>query len=236
MRQFFVRLILLVLVVLLIFGLYRLLTIRPLGNVAFFTNHPRLAAVHLPPVDAAQAAGANGLILPVTLMEDGVLVVTDAPTRRTLAEVLAQYATLRAVVRTEDPSLQVVAALLQAIDTAQARDRVLVEVDDALLARTLRQQAPNLATISTRAETNAFLTMQRLRLTPFYRPSAPGMLLPAADVTPRLLHAAHSRGIHVIALADGSDVTAVQALLDAGVDGVALSDTAQLSALHWPGN
>lgn len=236
MRQFFIRLTLLILVVLFIFGLYRLLTIRPLGSVAFFANQPQLAAVYVPAVDTAQAAGANGVVLPVTLLEDGALVVADTPARLALTDALAHYPTLRAVVRVKEPSLQVVAALLQAIDTAHARDRVLVEVDDALLARTLREQAPDLATISTRAETSAFLTMQRLRLTPFYRPSAPGMILPAADVSPRLLHAAHSRGIHVIAVADGSDAPAIQALLDAGVDGVTVSDAALLSAVHWPIN
>lgn len=262
MRQFLLRLVLLFLVVLVIFGLYRLLTIRPLDDVAFFQDQALLAAVDsvspsgsaaysLAALQAAREAGANGLYLPVSLTRDGVLVVTaDPASEMTLAELRSQPATvdivtlpdaltafpdLRAVVALRQPNLQALAALLQAVDASAARTRVLALVDDPLLASTLRQQAPGLATAATTAETNAFLTMQRLRLTPFYRPAAPAMLLEDSRIDKRLVNGAHSRGIHLLALPQAPRGDAVQALLDAGVDGVVVTDPALLAGLSWPG-
>jgi glycerophosphoryl diester phosphodiesterase len=260
-RQFLLRLLLLLLVVLVIFGVYRLLTIRPLENVDFFRDQLPLAAVDsaapsgspaysLAAFDAARQAGANGLYLPVDLTRDGVLVVTGADVSElaltelgavdtfasaaTLQETLAAYPDLRAVVALRDPSLQALAALLQAIDANDARSRVLAVVDHPLLADTLRQQAPDLGTATTTAETNAFLTMQRFRLTSFYRPAAPAMLLPGSQITKRLVDAARNRGIHLVALTDGQSASAVQAQANAGVDGVVVTDPALLAGLIWP--
>ncbi len=262
MRQFLLRLLLLLLVVLVIFGVYRLLTIRPLDNVNFFRDLPALAAVDstapagAPPhslaaFEAASQAGANGFNLPVALTRDGVLVVTDSPVDNltlaelrsvntfsstvTLQEALAAYPDLRAVVAVRQPSLQALAALLQAIDANSARERVLAVVDHPLLAGTLREQAPDLATAATAAETNAFLTTKRFRLTPFYRPAAPAILLAGSQINKRLVDAARSRGIHLLALPDQQSVTTVQGLIDAGVDGVILTDPALIAGLSWPG-
>jgi glycerophosphoryl diester phosphodiesterase len=262
MRQFLLRLLLLSLVVLVIFGVYRLLTIRPLANVAFFQDLPLLTAVDsAAPVDAppyslaafeaARRAGANSLYLPVVLTRDGVLVVAGAPvdqltlaelesrgpTERvvTLHDALAAYPDLRAVVVVRQPSLQGLAALLQAIDANGARPRVLAVVDHPLLAGTLREQAPDLATATTTAEANAFLTTKRLRLTPFYRPAAPAMLLEGSQINKRLVDAARSRGIHLLALPDQQSTAAPQTLIDAGVDGVILTDPALIAGLSWPG-
>lgn len=262
MRQFLLRLILLLLVVLVIFGVYRLLTIRPLENVDFFRDQLPLAAVDAAApsgapaysaaaFDAARAAGANGLYLPVDLTRDGVLVVTGSDVSEltlaelpsvdtfaqvmTLQETLAAYPDLRAVVALRDPSLQALAALLQAIDANNARSRVLAVVDHPLLAGTLREQAPDLGTAATAAETNAFLTTQRSRLTPFYRPVAPAMLLPGSQISKRLVDAARNRGIHLLALTDGQGAAAAQRLADAGVDGIITTDPALLAGLRWPG-
>lgn len=254
MRQFLLRLLLLLLVVVVIFGLYRLLTIRPLENVDFFRDQLPLAAVESAApgaIDAARAASANGLYLPVNLTRDGMLVVTDSDVSQltlaelgavdtfagamTLQETLAANPDLRAVVVVQQPSLQALAALLQAVDANNARPRVLAVVDHPLLAGTLRQQAPDLGTATTSAETNAFLTTQRFRLTPFYRPAAPAMLLPGEQINKRLVDSARSRGIHLLALADGASAGALQALADAGVDGVIVTDPALLAGLSWPG-
>lgn len=262
MRQFLFRLILLILAVLVIFGVYRLLTIRPLENVAFFRDRPLLAAVDsanpagAPPYslaafDAARQAGANGHYLPVALTRDGVLVVTDSAVGElmlaelrsvdsfasivTLQEALAALPEQRAVVVVHEPSLQAMAGLLQAVDANDARARVLAVVDDPLLADTLRQQAPDLGTATTTAETNAFLTTQRFRLTPFYRPAAPAMVLEGSQVSRRLVDAARSRGIHLLARADQQNDAAVQTLIDAGVDGVILTEPALLAGLSWRG-
>jgi glycerophosphoryl diester phosphodiesterase len=262
MRQFLFRLLLLILVVLIIFGVYRLLTIRPLDNVAFFQDLPLLAAADsadpadAPPYslaafEAARQAGANGLYLPVELTRDGVLVVTGVPVDQltlaelesrgaspsvvTLHDALAAYPDLRAVVVVRQPSLQALAALLQAIDANGARPRVLAVVDHPLLAGTLREQAPDLASAATTAETNAFLATKRFRLTPFYRPAAPAMLLAGSQINKRLVDAARSRGIHLLTLPDQQSVATVQGLIDAGVDGVILTDPALIAGLSWPG-
>lgn len=262
MRQFLLRLLLLLLVVVVIFGLYRLLTIRPLDNVAFFRGQPGLAAVDsaspagAPPYslaafDAARQAGANGLYLPVHLTRDGVLVVTQSDVSDlsmaelgsvgasagavTLHDTLAAFSDMRAIVELRQPSLQGVAALLQAIDANGARARVLAVVDHPLLANTLRQQAPDLGTATTTPETNAFLTTQRFRLTPFYRPAAPAILLAAGQVNKRLVDSARNRGIHLLALSGQQGGAALQAVVDAGVDGVIVTDIALLAGLSWPG-
>ena len=259
MRQFLLRLVLLLLVVLVIFGVYRLLTIRPLDNVAFFRDLPILAAVDstnpagarpysLAAFDAARQAGANGLYLPVALTRDGVLVVTGSAVGElalaelrsvgafdgmvTLQEALAAHPDLRAVVVVRQPSLLALAALLQAIDANDARSRVLAVVDHPLLADTLREQAPDLGTAATTAETNAFLATKRFRLTPFYRPAAPAMLLEGSRINKRVVDAALNRGIHLLALPDSQSAAAVQALIDAGVDGVILTDPALIAGLR----
>ncbi len=257
MRQFLLRLLLLLLVVLVIFGVYRLLTIRPLENVDFFRDQPPLAALdsaasYAPAAfDAARQAGANGLYLPVDLTRDGVLVVTGSDVSElalaelasvdtfantmTLQETLAAYPDLRAVVALRQPSLQALAALLQAIDANDARSRVLAAVDHPLLAGTLREQAPDLGTATTSAETNAFLTTQRFRLMPFYRPAAPAMLLPGSQIDKRLVDAARNRGIHLVALPDDQSASALQRLAGAGVDGIVVTDPVLLAGLSWPG-
>lgn len=258
MRQFLLRLLLLLVVVLVIFGVYRLLTIRPLDNVAFFQDQPLLLAVDsrgagqaLVDFAAARDAGANGLYLPVALTRDGVLVVTDSAVVEltlaelrtvdafssvvTLQEALAAHPDLRAIVVVQQPSLQALAALLQAIDANDARPRVLAVVDHPLLAGTLREQAPDLGTAATAAETSAFLTTKRFRLTPFYRPAAPAMLLEGNEINKRLVDAARSRGIHLLALAGQSSVTTAQALIDTGVDGVIVTDPALVGQLSWQG-
>ncbi len=261
MRQFLLRLLLLAVVVLVIFGVYRLLTIRPLENVAFFRGQPLLAAVDsaapsgasaysLAAFDAAQQAGANGLYLPVALTRDGMLVVTNSDVGEltlaelrsvetfadvvTLTEVLAAYPQLRAIVVLRQPSLQALAALLQAIDANGARSRVLAVVDHPLLGDTLREQAPDLGTAATSAESSAFLATKRLRLTPFYRPAAPAILLEGSAISKRLVDAARNRGIHLLAVPDQQGIAPVQSLIDAGVDGVILTDPALVAGLSWP--
>lgn len=262
MRQSLLRLVLLVLVVLVIFGLYRLLTIRPLDDVAFFEDLALLAAVDsanpsgsapysAPALQMAREAGANGLYLPVHMTLDGALVVTDDSVGdmtlddlrsqpatagiQTLQDVLGAFPEMRAIIDVRQPSLQALAALLLAVDANGARARVLAAVDDPLLVSTLRQQAPDLATAATTAEANAFLTTQRLLLTPFYRPAAPAMVLDGSLIDKRLVSSAHSRGIQLVALPQEQRSDAVQALVDTGVDGVIVTDPALVAGLRWPG-
>lgn len=224
MRQLIVRLSLLALSVLLIFGVYRLLTIRPLADTPYFADQPFLTAEV--PDSAAQGEAvrneglslANANYLPVELSGDGLLRVSGADSL-SLQQALTAQPERRAVVVLQQPDLQGVAALLQALDAADARPRVLAVVDDEALSRVLREQAPDLATATTSAETEAFLALQRLHLAAFHRPVAPALLLPPSELSAEIIHSAHSRGMHVLAVADANAGEMPQPLLDAGLDG-----------------
>lgn len=233
MRQFLVRLALLVAAVLVIFGIYRLVTIRPLPPSAFFASQPGQvlqivdtgssgeAAYSLPALQAAQAAGADGIYVQVGLARNGDLVAlgpSDATQAPTLEEILTTFPQMRVVVDLQEPTLRSEAALLQAIDTAGAQERTLVLVDDQELVDVLRQQAPVLTTAYTGAETDAFLATARAGLTPFYRPAAPALVLSASQLSQGLVRAAQSRGVKVVAIAgDGDDPEALSLL---GVDAI----------------
>ena len=292
MRQFLVRLLAFLVVILVIFGLYRLITVQPLKPSDFFakaTKAPLVIAdtgrfTQAPPytlaaLDAAQQAGADGFYLPVQLTRDGELVAlgqadlsqlterNEPVSQLTLAEVqgldagyrfdpggdgvfpwrgkglqvlslmdvLAAYPKELIVVKVEEPGFASLAALLQAADATGSRARLLAIVDEQQLANTLRSQAPDLATANTSAEAAAFLTTQRLRMTPFYRPAAPGLILDGDQVSRRLSNSAHSRGIRVLALADGQTSDVVGQWLDASADGVIVSDLQTIPTLSSSG-
>ncbi|MCB0246761.1 MAG: hypothetical protein KDI07_21445 [Anaerolineae bacterium] len=235
MRQGLVRLILLVIVLLVIFGVYRLLTVEPIEAGVFFdpASKPLVflnpgattddAAATLAAFAGTQRTGAAGFFAPVSLNSDGQLTfVSDgegASQAVNLPALLEAFPDVRFVVELTEPSLQSLAALLQAVDSQNARDRVLAVVDDQQLVDTLRGQAPDLATAMTAAETDSFLLTSRLRLTPFYRPVAPALLLPADQFSQPIATAAHSSGVSVFVVSPG-DSAAVQRLIDQGADGV----------------
>lgn len=281
MRQALLRLALLAIIILVVFGMYRLLTIRPLDPVSVLPYRQDSSLVFVDPgrddrappytraaLEMAVQAGADGVYLPLYLSRDGALVVLLSPDLGqisdgsglvselaleelsrldaayrfdpqgdgsyplrgdgvrvlTLDEVLQAFPDLRVIASLQEPSLPSVAALLQATDLREARQRMLAVVNDQQLAETLRQQAPDLATAFTESEATAFLTTVQLRLTPFYRPAAPVLLLAADDVTDRLVRAAHSRGVSVAAISDGGDPADVlQSPLDSAVDGVIIA-------------
>jgi glycerophosphoryl diester phosphodiesterase len=234
MRQYIVRLALLIAAVLVIFGIYRLVTIRPLPPSAFFTSQPgqvlRIAdtssSTEIPPyslaaLEAARAAGADGFYLPVQLMPDGRLValgLSGEAQPSALGEILAAFPQMRVIVDLQEPTLRSEAALLQAVEVAGAQDRTLVIVDDQALVEVLRQQAPDLTTAYTGAETDAFLATARAGLAPFYRPAAPALILRASQLNQRLVRAAQSRGVGVVAIAGGSADS--EALSQIGVDAI----------------
>lgn len=290
MRQSLFRVLGLIIVVVLVFGIYRLLTVQPLEPAAFFTRPGQPAPLLIadtgqsrqaPPytlaaLQAAQQAGADGFWLPVQLTKDGELVVLADPDLAlvserqgrasdltlaelrgldagyrfdpdasraypwrgqglrilTLQEALAAFPTLRAVVAL--PALEpgaassaALAAVLRASQAADAAGRLLVAVDDDRVAEELRGRAPELATAYTSQERDRFLATQRLRLTPFYRPVAPALLLHASQVSRDLLAAAGKQGVNVMAWAGPAgdqDGEALARLATAGLDGVIVQD------------
>ncbi|MEZ4769076.1 MAG: hypothetical protein R2844_11720 [Caldilineales bacterium] len=111
------------------------------------------------------------------------------------------------------------AALLHTADSHDARGRLLALVDDQQLVETLRQQAPDLATAMTSGETATFLALRRVGLAPFYRPVAPGLLLPADQFTPRVARAAQSGGMATLVVVPPGSGDA-SSWLAQGADGV----------------
>jgi glycerophosphoryl diester phosphodiesterase len=288
MRQFIVRFFAFLVVIVVIFGLYRLITVQPLKPSPFFAPAVQSPLVMVdagrlgqaPPYslaafEAVRQAGADGFYLPVHLTRDGELVVLgstdlsqltergelvsqlplaevqslDAGYRfdpagdgsfpwrgkgqRVLAlqDVLAAFPDESMAVKIEEPSFASVAALLQAADATGSRARLLAIVDEQQLANTLRSQAPDLATAATSAEAGAFLAMQRLRMTPFYRPAAPGLILDGAAVSDPLVDAARSRGMHVLAVDNSPADEILSRWRGADVDGVVVSDPEAISGL-----
>lgn len=232
MRQTLLRLALLAIALLLIFGVYRLLTIDALDAGEFFDADamPLIlidpaaagdASEELASVARAGGSGVPAIYLPVVLNASGELVEAnkDAAQAGSLVSLLADLPDVRFVVDLREPTLQSLAALLHTVDSQQARGRVLAIVDDQQLVDTLRSKAPDLATAMTSAEASSFLLTSRLRLTPFYRPSAPALLLPADQFSRHLARAAHSRGIAVIVLA-ANDRAAIGEMFDQGAAGV----------------
>ncbi len=235
MRQGLVRLILLVIVLLVIFGVYRLLTVEPIEAGVFFdpASKPLVflnpgattddAVAALAEIDRVQGNGAAGFFAAVDLAADGELTVVsqgdNASQPVNLSALLEAFPDVRFVVQLTEPNLQSLASLLHAVDTQGAHDRVLAVVDDQQLVDTLRGQAPDLATAMTAAETDSFLLSSRLRLTPFYRPVAPALLLPADQFSQRIADAAHRSGVSVFVVSPGDSAT-VQRLIDQGADGV----------------
>ena len=231
MRQGLVRLILLVIVLLVIFGVYRLLTVEPIDGGVFFDPAskplvfldpgatPDAAAEALAAFHELPGSGVAGFYAPVSLAADGQLTVVSRGDTASLAALLEAFPDVRFVVQLTEPNLQSLAALLQAVDSQDARGRVLAVVDDQQLVDTLRAQAPDLATAMTDAEADSFLLTSRLRLTPFYRPVAPALLLPAEQFSRRIADAAHSSGVSVFVVSSG-DSAAQRRLIDQGADGI----------------
>ena len=235
MRQGLVRLILLVIVLLVIFGVYRLLTVEPIDGGVFFDPAskplvfldpgatPDAAAEALAAFHDSPGSGVAGFAAPVSLAADGQLAVVSqgdtASQPADLAALLEAFPDVRFVVQLTEPNLQSLAALLQAVDSQDARGRVLAVVDDQQLVDTLRAQAPDLATAMTDTEADSFLLTSRLRLTPFYRPVAPALLLPAEQFSRRIADAAHSSGVSVFVVSSG-DSAAQRRLIDQGADGI----------------
>jgi glycerophosphoryl diester phosphodiesterase len=149
-----------------------------------------------------------------------------------LQQILEAFPNQAMVVKVEEPGFASLAAVLQAADATGSRSRLLAIVDEQQLADTLRSQAPDLATANTRAEAAAFRTMQRLRMTPFYRPAAPGLVLDGGEVSPGLSRSAHSRGIRLLAVQNGQPGEVVRDWLEAGSDGVIVSDLQTISAVR----
>lgn len=233
MRQTILRLVLLAAVLLVIFGVYRLLTIEPIETGAFFDPDGwplalaeaggglQAASSALAGLQSAPGVAAGGFYFPAALDAAGQLV--DPAGDSSLEEWLARFPDTRFVVQLVQPDLQSLAALLHAVDSQNARGRVLAVVDDQQLVDALRTQAPDLATAMTTAETDSFLLTSRLRLTPFYRPAAPALLLPAGQFNEHTANAAHSRGIAVLVVSQ-EDATGVQGWIQRGADGVVVQN------------
>ena len=247
MKQSIVRVVLLAVVLVVVFGVYRLLTVAPVDQTPFVQGTQLLVLAGpagstgdgytRADFNALHDTGVAGFHVPVVLTRDGELVIAPPQIAASVAslslaeatgqgmvgleELYAVFPDYRLAVELQQPTLQSVAALLNSVDAIGARDRTLVIIDDQQLADVLRSQAPDLATAATSAETAAFLTTANLHLTPFYRPTANVVLAPAEHFTAHQAAAAHSRGMALLVIASAGEADPSR-WLQQGADGVIL--------------
>lgn len=160
--------------------------------------------------------------LRLSLAADGQLTVTSqgetASQPTSLPALLEAYPDVRFVVQLTEPSLQSLAALLQAVDSQVARGRVLAVVDDQQLVDTLRGQAPVLVTAMTAAETDFVPADQSAAVDAILPAGCPGAAAAGPPVQSTNCRC-HSSGVAVLVISSAADGD-VQRLIDQGADSV----------------
>ncbi len=130
--------------------------------------------------------------------------------------------------------------LCETIEGARARNRVLVSSVHAPAMADFRAACPGVATSATHREVLGFMLLHRLRLIALYQPAAHALQLPMTAwglelITPRLLHDAARRGMHVDAWTI-NDVGEMARLSDMGVAGIITDYPDRLLSLLGRGN
>lgn len=142
----------------------------------------------------------------------------------TLEEVLRAFAQARFIVEMKPGDPEFAARVIDVIDRAGARERVVLAGFDDAVVRRARQLAPDVPTSMTQGEAMRMQVMLRLGLGGFWRPPARVAQLPerykgVPIVTEALIRLAHRLGVpvHVWTVNDVGDMRRLAAL---GVDGV----------------
>jgi glycerophosphoryl diester phosphodiesterase len=142
----------------------------------------------------------------------------------TLAEALAAYPTARFNIDMKDHAEHIPQALLDVLDEAGARERVIVGSFDGPTIRRFRKLAPNVATSLAQDEVTRLFIMARLGIGNMYKSPARYIQVPERSgllqiITPSFVDLIHSLGmsVHVWTV---NDRTSMFRLLEAGVDGI----------------
>ncbi|HHT28284.1 MAG TPA: phosphatase PAP2 family protein [Firmicutes bacterium] len=142
----------------------------------------------------------------------------------TLAAALAAYPETRFNIDMKDHDEHVPQALLEVLDEAGARDRVIVASFDGQTIRRFRKLAPDVATSLAQDEVTRLFIMARLGIGNMYKPPAKYIQVPERQgplqiVTPSFVDLVHSLGMS-IQVWTVNDRTSMYRLIDAGVDGI----------------
>jgi glycerophosphoryl diester phosphodiesterase len=151
-----------------------------------------------------------------------------------LAEVFAAFPQHRYIIEVKQTAPSLAAALLDVIDRAGMRRRVLVAAEDQVPIDEMRALAPTLPTGFSAREFMGFMASLAPGAEP-YDPRAEAIQIPTEYqswrlVTPQSVAAAHRMGVemHVWTV---NDPTEMRALLELGVDGIITDFPARLLAL-----
>jgi glycerophosphoryl diester phosphodiesterase len=141
-----------------------------------------------------------------------------------LAEVLAAFPQARINIDMKDHSAPMPAALLQVLDQANARERVIVASFDGPTIRSFRALAPDIPTALAKDEITRFVLMTRLGVGVFYRTPACYLQIPEREgsillATPSMMKLARRRGmdVHVWTI---NDRGTMRRLIQGGVQGI----------------
>lgn len=152
----------------------------------------------------------------------------------TLAEVFAAFPQHRYIIEVKQTAPSLAAALLDVIERARMRRRVLVAAEDQVPIDEMRVLAPTLPTGFPAPEVIGFIASLAPGAEP-YEPRAKAMQIPPEHqswrlVTPQSVAAAHRMGVemHVWTV---NDPTEMRALLELGVDGIITDFPARLLGL-----
>ena len=140
-----------------------------------------------------------------------------------LGEVLREFPDHKVNIDTKEAQPGIEAAVLRTIEEAGAGNRALVvsEMQD-VLERFRELSGGRISTGASRSEIRAFYRLSRLRLESLLRPAYDALQVPTRFgarelVTPRLVEAAHSRGVRVDVWTI-DDAAEMRRLLDLGAD------------------
>ncbi len=141
-----------------------------------------------------------------------------------LADVLKRFANIPINIELKDDSQAAAKALCQLASETGTRRSIIVASFHSEPIRYFRSICPDTPTAATAGEVFWFAFFSRLRLENLYRPNAAALQVPVAAygfrlVTPRLIDAAHRRGlkVHVWVV---NPMGEKRKLLDMGVDGI----------------
>jgi glycerophosphoryl diester phosphodiesterase len=205
--------------------------------------------------DRGMAAGADGLELDVRLSRDGIVVVHHdslldrtttgtGPLREktaadlaslsvpTLADVLARYPTARMIIELKESRVELAEAVIAAVRTARAIDRVCLGSFSTSVLRATRRLDTKVATSAGQFDARLALYRSWIGLSPggvaYQAFQVPEMSGRTRVVSPRFVRLAHRAGL-IVQVWTVDDPDDMRRLLSWGVDGI-ISDRPDIAS------